>query len=91
MNDVMKQAAPQQIQLNQHQIAKACKSAHELLNDDERVTILPSMSLSGDLVIVNSILSALVTGESVLITSVMAQEYEALKKAAETTSGNDED
>jgi len=88
MNDVanlnrQQQPGPNQVQLSAQQIAQACKAGADLLNNDERVNVPPSMAKSGDFLVLDSVLNALARGEAVVTSPAVVQEYEALKKASE--------
>jgi hypothetical protein len=77
------QQQPKQFQLSPQQIAQACATGLSLLNDDERVTITPSMAKSGDLVVLDHVLGAMAKGELVVTSPQVLKEHEALKKAEE--------
>lgn len=67
-----------QITLTNQQIAQAAGEVLKLLNDDERVSIPPSMARSGSLVIMDKILQSLVNGEVVMANPDMLKP-EAIK------------
>lgn len=55
-----------EVNLTPEQIQKAAQAGVKLLSDDERVTVPPSMALSGDLQVLNAILVAIGNGQAVL-------------------------
>jgi len=57
---------PPKISLNNQQIAQAAADIFKLINDDERVNISPSLARSGSLVIMDQVLSSLISGEVVV-------------------------
>jgi hypothetical protein len=56
----------QTVNITPEQVQKACASAIKLLQDDTKVSIPPSLALSGDLTIIMGILNALAQGQAVL-------------------------
>lgn len=56
----------QQVNITNEQIARAAQSTQKLLNDDEHVSIPPSLALSGDLSIIIGILGGLASGNLVV-------------------------
>jgi len=80
---------PQKVQLTTQQIAQAAASTQKLLNDDARVNIPPSMAMSGDLVVINAVLGALVRGEVVVAAPEQMKEGELQKVEVPAQEGTD--
>lgn len=56
----------QNVNISQEQVARAAAAGVALLNDDERVSVPPSLALSGDLTILVGMLTSLASGQAVL-------------------------
>ncbi len=54
------------VSLTQEQVQQAAASGANLLNDDERVSVPPSMAKSGDYNVLLGVLGALASGQVVL-------------------------
>ena len=55
-----------QVNITPDQVARAAASGIKLLSDDERVSVPPSVAMSGDLTILVGFLNGLANGELVL-------------------------
>ena len=71
-----------QVNVSNEQVMKACGSAAKLLTDDERVSVPPSLAMSGDLSIAVGVLTSLSTGQAVITNPPLPEV---------TDSGNDEE
>lgn len=80
-----------EVNLTPEQIQKAALAGAKLLGDDERVSVPPSMALSGDLTILNAILLALGNGQAVLSSPPPQEvpEVPPVPDAVPADSGND--
>lgn len=65
---------PKKVNINNQQIAQAAGNIWKLLNDDDRVNLPPSMARSGDLVIMDAILSGLASGQFICVPPEQVKE-----------------
>ena len=56
----------QSVNITPEQIQKAAQAGVNLLSDDERVSVPPSMALNGDLSVLNAVLVALANGQAIV-------------------------
>lgn len=64
----------QKVEISNQQIAQAAANIGRLLNDDERVSLPPSMARSGDLVIMDVVLGGLSNGTLICVPPEQVKE-----------------
>lgn len=62
----MEQQEKKPVNITTEQVANACQNAAQLLTNDERVNVPPSMAMDGTLALAVGILTSLATGQAIL-------------------------
>lgn len=82
-----------EVNISPEQIQRAAMAGANLLADDERVSVPPSMALSGDLSVLNAVLLALANGQAVISSpeQQMAQQVPPTPETGAAEADNDEE